>query len=51
MPFRDAKLTRLLTNSLGGNSLTCLCANVGPSLANYDETCVALSPAALPLAR
>ena len=38
VPFRDSKLTRLLTDSLGGNSLTCIYACVGPSLLNYDET-------------
>eukprot|EP00358_Blepharisma_japonicum_P002121 CAMPEP_0202953118 /NCGR_PEP_ID=MMETSP1395-20130829/43595_1 /ASSEMBLY_ACC=CAM_ASM_000871 /TAXON_ID=5961 /ORGANISM="Blepharisma japonicum, Strain Stock R1072" /LENGTH=360 /DNA_ID=CAMNT_0049665653 /DNA_START=203 /DNA_END=1281 /DNA_ORIENTATION=- len=38
VPFRDSKLTRLLTDSLGGNSKTTLYACVGPSLLNYDET-------------
>ena len=38
VPFRDSKLTRLLTDSLGGNSKTCIYACVGPSLLNYDET-------------
>ncbi|KAJ4456170.1 putative Kinesin-II 95 kDa subunit [Paratrimastix pyriformis] len=38
IPFRDSKLTRLLTDSLGGNSKTCLCANIGPGLMNFDET-------------
>ena len=38
VPFRDSKLTRLLTDSLGGNTKTSLCAMVGPSLQNYDET-------------
>ena len=38
VPFRDSKLTRLLTDSLGGNTKTSLCATVGPSLQNYDET-------------
>ena len=38
MPFRDSKLTRLLTDSLGGNTKTALCACVGPALHNYDET-------------
>lgn len=38
VPFRDSKLTRLLTDSLGGNSKTCIYACVGPSLINYDET-------------
>ena len=38
MPFRESKLTRLLTDSLRGNTKTSLCAMVGPSLHNYDET-------------
>ncbi|KAL1528163.1 hypothetical protein AB1Y20_009524 [Prymnesium parvum] len=38
VPFRDSKLTRLLTDSLGGNTKTSLCATIGPSLHNYDET-------------
>ena len=38
VPFRDSKLTRLLTDSLGGNSKTCIYACVGPSLINFDET-------------
>ena len=29
VPFRDSKLTRLLTDSLGGNTKTSLCASVG----------------------
>jgi len=38
VPFRDSRLTRLLTDSLGGNAKTVICANVGPMLAHYDET-------------
>mmetsp|Transcript_7201 Transcript_7201/g.13218 ORF Transcript_7201/g.13218 Transcript_7201/m.13218 type:complete len:498 (-) Transcript_7201:142-1635(-) len=38
VPFRDSKLTRLLTESLGGNSKTSIYACVGPSLLNFDET-------------
>eukprot|EP00941_MAST-03F_sp_MAST-3F-sp1_P002755 g2755.t1 len=38
IPFRDSKLTRLLSSSLRGNSKTCICANISPCLANYDET-------------
>jgi kinesin family member 5 len=38
VPFRDSKLTRLLTDSLGGNSKTCMYACIGPALLNYDET-------------
>eukprot|EP00762_Andalucia_godoyi_P001478 ANDGO_00290.mRNA.1 Armadillo repeat-containing kinesin-like protein 3 len=38
VPFRDSKLTRLLTESLGGNSKTCLCATIGPAVVNYEES-------------
>ncbi|EFC35518.1 kinesin [Naegleria gruberi] len=38
VPFRDSKLTRLLTDSLGGNAKTCLVATIGPSMWNYDES-------------
>lgn len=38
VPFRDSKLTRLLTDSLGGNSKTTICACVSPSLLHYDES-------------
>jgi len=38
VPFRDSKLTRLLQNSLGGNSKTNLIINVSPSTYNADET-------------
>ena len=38
MPFRDSKLTRLLTESLGGNSKTTICACISPSLIHYDES-------------
>jgi hypothetical protein len=38
VPFRDSKLTRLLTDSLGGNSKTCLVATIGPAVWNYDES-------------
>ncbi|KAI6233904.1 Kinesin-like protein [Aphelenchoides fujianensis] len=36
--FRDSKLTRLLKDSLGGNSKTIMLAHVTPSSLNYDET-------------
>ena len=35
---RDSKLTRLLQDSLGGNTKTVMVANVGPADWNYDET-------------
>lgn len=38
IPYRNSKLTRLLQDSLGGNSKTCMIANVGPADYNYDET-------------
>lgn len=38
VPFRDSKLTRLLTDSLGGNSKTSLCATIGPASFHYEET-------------
>ena len=38
VPFRDSKLTRLLTESLGGNSKTTICACIGPSMTNYEES-------------
>ena len=36
--YRDSKLTRLLQDSLGGNTKTVMCANCGPAGYNYDET-------------
>ena len=38
IPFRDSKLTRLLSDSLGGNTKTVMIANIGPSESNLDET-------------
>lgn len=42
VPFRDSKLTRILTECLGGNSKTSICACVSPFLMNYDETMTTL---------
>mmetsp|Transcript_27419 Transcript_27419/g.59937 ORF Transcript_27419/g.59937 Transcript_27419/m.59937 type:complete len:805 (-) Transcript_27419:181-2595(-) len=38
IPYRDSKLTRLLQDSLGGNTKTVMVANCGPADYNYDET-------------
>ncbi|CAD5215506.1 unnamed protein product [Bursaphelenchus okinawaensis] len=38
IPYRNSKLTRLLQDSLGGNSKTVMIANIGPATYNYDET-------------
>ncbi|CAF1124496.1 unnamed protein product [Rotaria magnacalcarata] len=38
IPYRNSKLTRLLQDSLGGNSKTAMIANIGPADYNYDET-------------
>eukprot|EP00927_Polykrikos_kofoidii_P082092 TRINITY_DN8067_c0_g1_i1.p1 TRINITY_DN8067_c0_g1~~TRINITY_DN8067_c0_g1_i1.p1 ORF type:complete len:829 (-),score=268.13 TRINITY_DN8067_c0_g1_i1:193-2679(-) len=38
IPYRDSKLTRLLQDSLGGNTKTVMVANCGPACYNFDET-------------
>lgn len=38
IPYRDSKLTRILQDSLGGNSRTIMVATVGPASYNYEET-------------
>ncbi|KAK5970418.1 Osmotic avoidance abnormal protein 3 [Trichostrongylus colubriformis] len=38
IPYRDSKLTRLLQDSLGGNTKTIMIACISPSDNNYDET-------------
>ncbi|CAG9463621.1 unnamed protein product [Pedinophyceae sp. YPF-701] len=38
IPYRDSKLTRLLQDSLGGNTKTVMIANIGPADWNFDET-------------
>jgi kinesin family protein 3/17 len=38
IPYRDSQLTRLLMDSLGGNTKTVMIANVGPADYNVDET-------------
>lgn len=38
VPFRDSKLTRLLQDSLGGNTRTCLIATISPTIDFIDES-------------
>jgi kinesin family protein 3/17 len=38
IPYRDSKLTRLLQDSLGGNTRTVMIACISPSTDSYDET-------------
>lgn len=38
IPYRDSKLTRLLEDSLGGNTKTCMIANISPADYNFEET-------------
>jgi len=37
IPYRDSKLTRILQNSLGGNSFTTVIAAIHPNVNYYDE--------------
>ena len=38
IPYRDSKLTRILQDSLGGNTKTVMLANAGPADVNADES-------------
>jgi kinesin family protein 3/17 len=38
IPYRDSKLTRLLEDSLGGNTKTVMVAAISPADYNYEET-------------
>jgi len=38
IPYRDSKLTRLLQDSLGGNTKTLMASCISPADNNYDET-------------
>ena len=38
IPYRESKLTRMLTESLGGNSKTCLIVTCSPHPYNENET-------------
>ena len=37
-PYKDSKLTQILEDSLGGNSITYLIANISPCEESFDET-------------
>ena len=37
VPYRDSKLTRVLQNSMGGNSHTSVIATIHPTMTNFDE--------------
>ena len=38
VPYWDSKLTRILQDSLGGNTKTCMIANISPVDYNFEET-------------
>ncbi|KNE71157.1 hypothetical protein AMAG_15823 [Allomyces macrogynus ATCC 38327] len=38
VPYRESKLTRLLKDSLGGHTKTCIIATVSPARSNLEET-------------
>lgn len=38
VPYRDSKLTRILQDSLGGNSMTYMIACISPADSNFDES-------------
>ena len=38
IPYRDSKLTRILSDSLGGNSKTCIIVTASPCYFNVEET-------------
>ncbi|XP_057801396.1 kinesin-like protein KIN-5D isoform X2 [Salvia miltiorrhiza] len=38
VPYRDSKLTRLLRDSLGGKTKTCIISTISPSILSQEET-------------
>lgn len=38
IPYRDSKLTRVLSQALGGNSLICIICTISPAAINYYQT-------------
>lgn len=47
IPYRNSKLTRVLKESLGGNSTTLMMACVSPAVVAFDDTQITLSMAQL----
>ena len=50
MPYRDSKLTKLLMDSLGGNSLTLMIACCSPASNVIEETLRFVDSAQIPVA-
>ncbi|TGZ83811.1 kinesin-domain-containing protein [Ascodesmis nigricans] len=46
IPYRESKLTRLLQDSLGGRTKTCIIATISPAKSNLEETISTLDYAA-----
>ena len=38
IPYRDSKLTRFLSNALGGNSVTGIICTISPAAMNFYQT-------------
>ena len=43
VPYRESKLTQIMSDSLGGNAKTLMFVNISPSLYNYEETISSLN--------
>eukprot|EP00754_Rhynchopus_humris_P050004 Rhum_TRINITY_DN8697_c1_g1::Rhum_TRINITY_DN8697_c1_g1_i1::g.28919::m.28919 len=43
VPYRESKLTQIMSDSLGGNAKTLMFVNVSPSFYNYEETISSLN--------
>lgn len=48
IPYRESKLTRILSDSLGGKTKTCIIGTISPSAYNMDETESTLNYASKP---
>lgn len=40
IPYRESKLTRILQDSLGGRTKTCIIANISPARDSIEETVI-----------